>query len=108
MPVSQYTELGISRFMGRLEADLRVLESVGEDSSLQDEVDLLERRIRALEEEVNPQAIRERTNRALSKFSGYTARILPYLDVENSQDSIKLSISDLTIKVERLDREDFL
>ncbi len=104
----QYTELGISRFMGRMEADLRVLESVGEDSSLQDEVDLLERRIRALEEEVNPQAIRERTNRALSKFSGYAARILPNLDVENAQDSIKLSISDLTVKVERLDREDFL
>ncbi len=104
----QYTELGISRFMGRMESDLRVLESVGQDSGLQEEVDLLERRIRALEEEVNPQAIRDRTNRALARFSGYAARILPNLDVENSQDSIKLSISDLTVKVERLDREDFL
>jgi hypothetical protein len=104
----QYTEISMSRYIGRIEADLRVLESVGQDSDLQAELDALEDRIRGLEKEVNPLAIRERTNRALNKVSALAAQILPVLDVERPNDALKLSIQDLTIKVESTDREDFL
>ena len=34
----QYTELNISRYLGRLEADLRIMERAGQDSDLQGEV----------------------------------------------------------------------
>ncbi len=39
----QYTELSMSRYIGRIESELRVLESVGQDSSLQEELNELQK-----------------------------------------------------------------
>jgi len=104
----QYTELSASRYIGRLESDLRVLESVGQDGDLQADVNDLERRVRELEKEVDSRALRERLSRALSNISGIAARLLPGLDTERPHDAIELSINDLTVKVKSTDREDYL
>jgi Protein of unknown function (DUF3732) len=104
----QYTELSASRYIGRLESELRVLESVGQDGDLQADVNVLERRVRELEKEVDSRALRERLSRALSNVSGIAARLLPELDAERPYDAIELSINDLTIKVKSTDREDYL
>lgn len=104
----QYTELSMSRYVGRIETDLRVLESVGQDSALQDELNALDKQIKALEGAVNPEAIKGRINRALQKVSSFAAQIVPKLDVERPTDAVSLSIPDLTVKVQGVDREDFL
>jgi hypothetical protein len=104
----QYTELSISRFLGRLETDLRIFENAGQDSALQLEVRDLEKRVRDLEKEVDSKALRERLRRALDNVSAIVARLLPDLDVERPSDATELSITDLTVKVKSTDREDYL
>jgi hypothetical protein len=104
----QYTELSASRFVGRLEANLRVLESVGQDSELQNEIDKLQKMVSELEREVDSRAIRERLTRALANVSSIAARYLPQLDAERPYDAVDMSINDLTVKVRSVDREDYL
>ncbi len=104
----QYTELSISRFLGRLETDLRIFENAGQDSALQLEVQDLEKRVRDLEKEVDSKALRERLRRALDNVSAIVARLLPDLDAERPNDATELSITDLTVKVKSTDREDYL
>jgi len=45
----QYAQLRASRFLGHLEADLRVFDSIGKDGELSVEVESLKARVRALE-----------------------------------------------------------
>lgn len=104
----QYTQINASRFAGRLESDLTTLENVGTDSELQQEVNALLRRVRALQEEVAASHIRSRLERALAQISAYCAPLLLQLDVERPTDPVTLSITDLTLKVGSVDREDYL
>jgi Protein of unknown function (DUF3732) len=104
----QYTEISTSRFVGRLESDLATLENVGVDSDLQGEVNDLARRIRALEEEVAANRVKSRLERALAQISALTSPFLLELDVERPTDPITLSITDLSVKVGSVDREDYL
>ena len=41
-------------------------------------------------------------------MSSYAEKLLPFLDVERPNDPISLKISDLTLKVKSVDREDYL
>lgn len=104
----QYTQMNTSRFLGRLEANLRLFESVGLDSNLQQLVANLEKKIRDLEKEVSYAEIRERQVRLLAAISGYAARLIPKLDSERPHDPIELSVNDLSVKVKGIDREDYL
>jgi hypothetical protein len=104
----QYTELSASRFVGRIEANLRVLESVGQDGELQSDIDKLQKLASELEREVDSRAIRERLTRALANVSAIAARYLPQLDAERPYDAVEMSINDLTVKVRSVDREDYL
>lgn len=104
----QYTQLGVSRFLGRLESDIKVLERIGIDSELEGEIDRLRREVRLLEGEVAESKTKERLQRALRTVEGNAGRLLPLLDLERPQDPISLLISDLTISVGSVDREDLL
>ena len=104
----QYDSLKVSRFIGNVEQSLETYERLGADSDLVLEVEELKSRVRALEAEISESAIRERQNRALRRVGQNAGKLLPNLDVERPNDPISLSITDLTIKVEGANREDYL
>lgn len=104
----QDATLESSRFVGRLEQALEHYERLGNDSELAAEVASLRDRVRALEAEVQESEIGKRTNFALKRVSALAERLLPGLDVEWPTDPVALSIADLTIRVTRREREDYL
>jgi len=104
----QDATLESSRFIGRLEQAIEHYERLGNDGDLAAEVTLLRDRVRALEAEVQEGEIGKRTSLALKKVSTFAERLLPGLDVEWPTDSVALSITDLTIRVARREREDYL
>ena len=105
---AQYSILAASRFLGRLEADLKTFESLGQDSELQSEVGSLRDRVNALAREISDAEIGQRTRRALDAVNLNAGRLMPLLDAERPNDPISLSDQELTIKVQGEDREDFL
>ena len=104
----QYSRLRASRFLGHLEADLQVFDSIGHDGELSAEVDSLKDRVRSLERAVSEAEIGARTRRALGTVNLLAGRLMPFLDSEFPDDAISLSETELTIKVQRVGREDFL
>jgi hypothetical protein len=64
--------------------------------------------VKALEGQISEGAIKEKVKRALKRVGQYAGKLLPDLDTERPNDPISLSINDLSIKVEGLNREDYL
>jgi hypothetical protein len=104
----QYGQLRASRFLGHLEADLQVFDSIGQDGELSAEVESLRYRVRALERVISEAEIGLRTKRALSAVNLFAGRFMPSLDAETPNDPVSLSDTELTLKVQRIGREDFL
>jgi hypothetical protein len=104
----QYSVLAASRFLGRLESDLRVLESVGESGALRSEVESLRDAVRELERLVSEADMNRRLRSALDAVNLNAGRLIPLLDAERPNDPIQLMESELTIRVRGEGRDDFL
>lgn len=104
----QFAAKKAERFVGNLEAALDLHRRLGSDSGLVDEAGKLRERVQGLEAELREQDLDSRKRRALNAVNSYAGRLLPLLDVENPDDPISLEISDLTIKVRGVDRDDYL
>jgi hypothetical protein len=104
----EYSIPEIERFLGRLEQALATYETVGDDSELAIEVNDLRSQVAELERRVGEPNIRARLERALAQVHFIAASILPKLDAEFPNYPIQLSIKDLSVKVLRPDREDWL
>ena len=104
----QFAAKKAERFVGNLEAALDLHRRLGSESGLVDEVAKLREIVHAFEAELKEQEVETRKRRALQAVNSYAGRLLPFLDVENPDDPISLEISDLTIKVRGVDREDYL
>jgi len=104
----QYGQLRASRFLGHLEADLQVFDSIGQDGELATEVESLRERVRALERVISEAEIMVRTKRALNAVNLLAGRLMPSLDAESPNDPVSLSETELTLSVQRVGREDFL
>jgi hypothetical protein len=104
----QYSVLAASRFLGRIETDLKMLESVGQDGDLQAEVDALRARATLLQQAISEAQVFARMRRALDRVNANAGRILPMLDAERPNDPVSLLDTELTIKVVGPDRDDFL
>lgn len=104
----QFAAKKAERFVGKLESALDLHRRLGGDSGLAEEVGKLREKVRALDAELKEQDVESRKRRALTAVNGYAGRLLPFLDVENPDDPISLEISDLTIKVQGADRDDYL
>jgi hypothetical protein len=104
----QYAQLRASRFLGHLEADLTVFDSIGQDGELSSEVQSLQERVKALERVISEAEIGQRMRRAMSSVNLFAGRLMPSLDAETPNDPVSLSETELTVKVQRLGREDFL
>ena len=104
----QYSILAASRFIGGLESDLKTFESVGQDGELQDEVETLRAQVTPLEQRIATADVAANIRRALTAVSANAARLLPLLDAENPEKPVSLSETELTVKVQSRERDDFL
>lgn len=104
----QYAQMRASRFLGNLEADLNVFDSIGQDGELSAEVASLRERVRAPESVISDAEIGERLRRAFNSVNLFTRRLMPLLDVETPNDPVSPSDTELTLQVQRVGREDFL
>jgi hypothetical protein len=104
----QYAQFRASRFLGHLEADLTVFDSIGQDGELSVDVQSLRERVRALERVISEAEIGQRMRRALASVNLFAGRLMPSLDAESPNDPVSLSETELTLKVQRVGREDFL
>lgn len=70
--------------------------------------DPLRERVRELERVISEAEIGQRLRRALSSVNLFAGRLMPLLDAETPNDPVSLSDTELTLKVQRIGREDFL
>ena len=98
----------IDRFLGGLENGLLTYEELDSDKSLLDELTKLQVRIAKLSALTNPAARIERTKVILREIEDICSRLTPKLDAEWPEARIRLSITELTVKVLRGNRKDFL
>jgi hypothetical protein len=104
----RYTELNISRFIGKVESELASFDRFNSDQELRTRREELVSEIRILAKEVDEKSLQESEKRAVERVSSFSSPLLPDLGVEQPQDPIKLSTTDLTLRVRRQGREDLL
>jgi hypothetical protein len=100
--------LNASRFVGRLEQAIEHYERLGSDGDLATEVATLRERVTALASEVEEVEIRRKGEIALRRVAYLAQQLLPRLDVEDPNDLVALSITELTVRVTSTTREDVL
>jgi hypothetical protein len=104
----RYTELNISRFIGKVESELATFDRYNADEELRSRREELLKEIADLSREVDEASLKDRQKRAIERLSALSSPLLSDLGVENPQDPINLSPDDLTLKIQRLQREDWL
>lgn len=104
-----FSALAASRFIGNTEEALNLFSELGTDSKLQQDITVLQERVKELSDEIDSQSVRRRLQSALERVTILIAKITPHLDCEKPGEPVQLSLSDLTIKVSGKDgRQDFL
>lgn len=103
-----FRESGIARFTGRVEKGLEMQEALTDDGALAQEIAELRERERELASIISAGEIERRKRRALDRVAAHAARLLPTLDTEYPNDAIELSVTELSLRVKKVDRDDFL
>ncbi|MBS3915297.1 MAG: DUF3732 domain-containing protein [Bacteroidetes bacterium] len=98
----------IDRFLGRLEESLRLLDMADKSSSLQVDIDRLILEISDLKTLIAEEEIARKLKNALTTIEGYAGKLVKKLDGEWPDAPVKIIIADLTIKVIRGNRDDYL
>jgi tetratricopeptide (TPR) repeat protein len=98
----------IERFLGRLEQALTLYDRADQSSALREEISSLRARIGELQRIVSEQEIQRKLRNALDRIQGMTGRLIPQLDAEWPDAPIRLMIDDLTVKIIRGRRDDYL
>lgn len=98
----------ISRFLGRLQEALRLYEAADTSSTLSDEIARLKTQIERLVKIVSEHEIGRKLENALDSIQNISSRLIPQLDGEWPDAPIRLIIQDLTVKVTRGTRDDYL
>jgi hypothetical protein len=102
-------EMAADRFLGRAEQALKVYAGADEDTAARNEVDALKRELAVLRDALSDAKIRDRIAAALQRVTLYIGRVLPLLDVEESDNPVELNIDELTLRVKgKSGRSDFL
>ena len=104
----QYTQDRVARFVGNLEQALGTYEQLGDDGGLSVELADLRKQLDNLVRRLARSNVKRSTTRALDRFAMFAHRIVPKMDVERPNDPIRLSIVDLTLKIQGENRRDFL
>lgn len=98
----------ISRFLGRLQEALRLYEAADTSSALSEEIAALKAQVERLLKFVAEHEIDRKLENALNSIQDISSRLIPQLDGEWPDAPIRLIIQDLTVKVIRGTRDDYL
>jgi hypothetical protein len=98
----------ISRFLGRLQEALRLYEAADTSSALSEEIAALKAQVEALAKLVSEHEIGRKIENALNTIQDISSRLIPQLDGEWPDAPIRLVIQELTVKVIRGTRDDYL
>lgn len=98
----------ISRFLGRLQEALRLYETADMSSELNQEISVLKAEVERLASLVSEHEIGRKLENALNTIQDISGRLIPQLDGEWPNAPIRLVIQDLTVRVIRETRDDFL
>lgn len=98
----------ISRFLGRLQEALRLYEAADTSSALSEEIAALKAQVERLLKIVSEYEIGRKLENALDTIQSISSRLIPLLDGEWPDAPIRLTIQDLTVKVIRGARDDYL
>ncbi|WP_077003209.1 DUF3732 domain-containing protein [Variovorax sp. KK3] len=98
----------VSRFLGRLQEALRLYEAADTSSGLSGEIADLKAQVSRLAAFVSEHEISRRLENALGSVQDISSRLIPQLDGEWPDAPIRLIIQDLTVKVIRGTRDDYL
>lgn len=98
----------IERFLGRLEESLRLYDAADQSSSLHGEIAELREEIKRLTKLIAEQEIARKLTNALDTVQDIAAKLIPKLDGEWPDAPVRLIIADLTVKVVRGTRDDYL
>ena len=98
----------IERFLGRLEQALQLYDRADQSSNLRGEIAKLRAEIERFQRIISEAEIRRKLNNALARVENTTSQLVPRLDAEWPDAPVRLSIEDLTVKVIRGGRDDYL
>lgn len=98
----------IERFLGRLDQALRLYDSADQSGGLRQEIEALRSEIEQLQRTVSEGEIKRKLGNSLDRIEGIASRLVPRLDAEWPDAPIRLMIEDLTVKVIRGKRDDYL
>lgn len=98
----------IERFLGRLEQALQLYDRTDQTSGLREEISALRAEIELLQAQISEGEIRRKLNNALVRIESWTTQLVPKLDAEWPDAPVRLIIEDLTVKVVRGKRDDYL
>lgn len=104
----RWQRAAVDRFLGRTEQALKVLKAPHGDSVLAAEIEEMKARLEALRAASSDSAARARREAALKRVSAAMARLLPGLNAEHPNEPAELDIDELTIRVTRPNRRDYL
>jgi hypothetical protein len=96
------------RFIGRLDQALRLYDQADQSSDLRGSISALRSQIDELQRVVSDAEIRRKLRNALDRVEAIAGRYIPLLDAEWPEAPIKLIVEELTVKVLRGNREDYL
>lgn len=98
----------MERFLGRLEQALELYDRTDQSAGLRQEIDAIKAQIADLQKRVSESEIARKLRNALDGIEATTGRLIPRLDAEWPQAPVRLMIHDLTVKVIRGTRDDYL
>ena len=96
------------RFLGRLEQAIQLYDRADQSSVLRDEIAALQSEIVALQLVISEADIRRKLRNALNRVENTASQFVPQLDAEWPDAPVRLLIEDLTVKVVRGSRDDYL
>lgn len=98
----------MERFLGRLEQALVLYDRTDQSAGLRQEIDGLKRQISDLQKVVSESEIARKMRNAVDSIEAATGRFVPKLDAEWPNAPVRLMVDDLTVKVVRGTRDDYL
>jgi hypothetical protein len=98
----------VERYIGSLQQALTIYDRADGNTELRSEISDLKANIEVLRSKVSEHEILRRTANATASVESTAASIVPNMDVEYPNAAIKLVITELTLKIVRGTRDDFL
>lgn len=98
----------MERFLGRLEQALELYDKADQSADLRQQIEAVKEAIAEIQKLISDREIQRKLRNALDIVEATTGRLIPRLDAEWPDAPVRLVIQDLTVKVIRGTREDYL